>query len=67
MKHVGDGVLTEDEAEELWHKLIRKFLSERNYNIWAVFAKEDSRYIGHARIFAQDLTIKEDWEVRLYF
>ncbi len=64
MKHVGDGVLTFEQAEALWLKLFEK-LYPQNYKIWAVFAKEDSRYVGHAGIYPRP-TRKEDWEF-VYF
>ena len=64
MKHVGDGVMTEAQAEAFWKKLFEK-LYPQNFNIWAVFAKEDSHYIGHAGIYPRP-TRKEDWEF-VYF
>jgi [ribosomal protein S5]-alanine N-acetyltransferase len=64
MKHVGDGVMNEPEAEEWWQKLFHKFYPQE-LNIWAVFTKEDSEYIGHAGIYPRP-TKKEDWEF-VYF
>jgi RimJ/RimL family protein N-acetyltransferase len=64
MNHVGDGVLTEAQAEEWWEKLFKKFYPQ-NLNIWAVFAKQDLRYIGHAGIYPRP-TRKADWEF-VYF
>ena len=64
MKYVGDGVLTGEQAEAFWEKLFDK-LYPQNFNIWAVFAKEDAGYIGHAGIYPR-LTRKEDWEF-VYF
>jgi len=64
MKHVGDGVLTVEQAEAFWQKLFEK-LYPQGFNIWAVFAREDSRYVGHAGIY-QRPTRKEDWEF-VYF
>ncbi len=64
MKHVGDGVLTREQAEAFWQKLFEK-LYPQNYKIWAVFAKENSRYVGHAGIYPRP-TRKEDWEF-VYF
>jgi len=52
MKHVGDGVLTEAQAEAFWQKLFT-ILYPRGFDIWAVFAKEDSRYVGHAGIYSR--------------
>ncbi|MBA3784931.1 MAG: GNAT family N-acetyltransferase [Acidobacteria bacterium] len=64
MEHVGDGVLTREQAEAFWLKLFEK-LYPQNYKIWAIFAKEDSRYVGHAGVYPR-LRRKEDWEF-VYF
>ncbi len=64
MKYVGDGVLTPEQTEAFWQKLFKK-LYPQDFNIWAVFAKEDSRYLGHAGIY-QRPTKKDDWEF-VYF
>ncbi len=64
MKHVGDGMLTREQAKAFWLKLFEK-LYPQNYKIWAVFAKEDSRYVGHAGIYPRPMR-KEDWEF-VYF
>lgn len=64
MKYVGDGVLTEAQAEAWWQKLFET-LYPQGFNIWAVFTKEDSRYVGHAGIYSRQ-TKKEDWEF-VYF
>lgn len=64
MTYVGDGVLTRAQAEAFWQKLFDK-LYPQNFNIWAVFAKEDSSYIGHAGIYPR-ANRKEDWEF-VYF
>lgn len=64
MRYVGDGVMTEAEAEEWWQKLFEKFYPN-GLNIWAVFAKEDSGYIGHAGIYQRPAK-EEEWEF-VYF
>lgn len=64
MTYVGDGVLTREQAEAFWQKLFEK-LYPQNFNIWAVFVKEDSSYIGHAGIYPRPAR-KEDWEF-VYF
>lgn len=64
MKHVGDGVMTEEQAEEWWAKLFNKFYP-LGLNIWAVFTKENSEYVGHAGIYPRPEK-KEDWEF-VYF
>ncbi len=64
MKCVGDGVMTAEQAEAFWRKLFEK-LYPRNFNIWAIFTRADSRYVGHAGIYPRP-TKKEDWEF-VYF
>ncbi len=62
MKYVGNGVLSQEKAIELWNKLIEEFYPQGVNTIWSVFAKADSRYIGHAAIRPRT-TKKEDWEI----
>jgi len=62
MKHVDTGVFSQEKAEELWVKLIENFYPQGIRTIWAVFAREASRYIGHAAIRPRP-TKKEDWEI----
>jgi RimJ/RimL family protein N-acetyltransferase len=64
MKFVGDGVMTEAQAEEWWQKLFNKFYPN-GVNIWAVFRKDALEYVGHAGIYPRP-TKKEDWEF-VYF
>lgn len=62
MKHVDRGVFNREKAEALWVKLIENSYPQGIRTIWAVFAREDSRYIGHAAIRPRP-TKKEDWEI----
>jgi [ribosomal protein S5]-alanine N-acetyltransferase len=64
MKHVGDGVMTTEQAEAFWRKLLEK-LYPQGFNIWAVFALEDSLYVGHAGIYPRP-SKKEDWELAYF-
>ncbi len=64
MKYVGDGVLTAAQAEAFWQKLFEK-LYPRNFSIWAIFTRADSRYVGHTGIYPRPAK-KEDWEF-VYF
>lgn len=64
MKYVGDGVMTNEQAEAFWRKLFKKLYTQE-FNIWAVFTKNSSRYVGHAGIYPRP-TRKEDWEL-VYF
>lgn len=62
MKHVDLGVFTNEKAENLWKKLIEDFYPKGKNTIYAVFAKSDLRYIGHAAIRPRPSKI-EDWEI----
>lgn len=64
MKYVDKGVLTIEQAEAFWIKLLEK-LYPLKFNIWAVFTNEDSRYVGHAGIYPRPEK-NEDWEF-VYF
>lgn len=64
MKYVGEGVLTRVEAEAFWKKLFET-LYPQNFNIWAIFAKKDAGYVGHAGIYPRP-TRQQDWEF-VYF
>jgi [ribosomal protein S5]-alanine N-acetyltransferase len=62
MKHVDTGVMTIEKAEALWKKLIEDFYPKGKDTIYAVFAKTDGRYIGHASIRPRPEKT-EDWEI----
>jgi RimJ/RimL family protein N-acetyltransferase len=64
MKYVGNGVMTGEQAEAFWRKLFET-LYPQNFNIWAVFTRADSRYVGHAGIYPRPAK-KQDWEF-VYF
>lgn len=64
MKHVDRGVLTREQAENFWKKLFAELYPQK-YKIWAVFVKENSRYVGHCGIY-QRPTKQNDWEF-VYF
>jgi ribosomal-protein-alanine N-acetyltransferase len=62
MKHVDSGVFSQEKAEKLWVKLIENSYPQGIRTIWAVFARDNLRYIGHAAIRPRP-TKKEDWEI----
>jgi [ribosomal protein S5]-alanine N-acetyltransferase len=62
MKFVGNGVLTKSEADKMWHKLFDEFYAKNLNTIYAVFAKEDLRFIGQCWIRPRP-SIKSDWEI----
>lgn len=64
MKHVGDGVLSAEQAEAFWRKLFVQLYPQK-FNIWAVFTNENSQYVGHTGIYPRP-TRKEEWEF-VYF
>lgn len=62
MKHVDTGVFSREKAENLWLKLIEEFYPNGKDTIYAVFSKDDNRYVGHASIRPRP-TKPEDWEI----
>ena len=62
MKHVDTGVFSTEKAEALWQKLIEEFYPKNINTIYAVFAKDDERYVGHASIRPRPEKT-EDWEI----
>jgi len=62
MKHVDKGVLARKQAENLWQKLFDEFYSKGLTGLWAVFAKDNRRFVGHAT-FRPRPEIKDDWEI----
>ena len=65
MRHVDKGPLNTDQAETLWRKLMREFYSAGVDTIWAVFAKDDGRYIGNASLRPRPER-QQDWEIGYY-
>ena len=51
-----------EQSEKLWQKLIEDSYPKNINTIWAVFAKEDNRYIGSASIRPRPKKT-EDWEI----
>ena len=62
MKYVDRGVLSDEQAEILWQKLTEDFYPQGINTLWAIFAKEDSRYVGHAAIRPRP-EVPEEWEI----
>lgn len=65
MKHVGSGVMSQTEAEKLWRKLVDEFYPNGKNTIWAVFARDDSRYVGHAALRPRP-TKPAEWEISYF-
>lgn len=62
MKYVDTGVISIAEAEKLWVKLTEDFYPKGVDTIFAVFSKNDGKYIGNAAIRPRP-SKKEDWEI----
>lgn len=65
MKYVDKGVLNARQAEALWSKLMNEWYPKGVDTIWAVFAKDDGRYVGNASIRPRPEKQK-DWEIGYY-
>lgn len=65
MKYVDKGVMSAAQAEALWRKLMTQFYPSGVATIWAVFAKDDGRYVGNASIRPRPEK-REDWEIGYY-
>ena len=50
MRFVDKGPLNIEQAELLWRKLMLEFYPSGVDTIWAVFSKDDGRYVGNARL-----------------
>ena len=65
MRFVDKGALSSDQAESLWRKLMEEFYPAGIDTIWAVFAKDDGRYVGNASLRPRPERQK-DWEIGYY-
>ena len=65
MRFVNNGPLSSDQADALWHKLMDEFYPDGVDTIWAVFAKDDDRYVGNASLRPRPERQK-DWEIGYY-
>lgn len=61
MKFVSYGVLTEEKANENFKGLFTNVYEKSSFDVWAVFTRDDSSYIGHAEI--KPLKGTSDWEI----
>ncbi len=65
MRFVDKGPLDRDQADVLWQKLMQEFYPSGIDTIWAVFAKDDMRYVGNASLRPRPEKQK-DWEIGYY-
>jgi len=65
MRYVDKGPLSPDQADVLWQRLMEDFYPNGIDTIWAVFAKDDGRYVGNASLRPRPERQK-DWEIGYY-
>lgn len=65
MEYVDKGVMSPEAADALWRKMMDEMYPKGVDTIWAVFAREDRRYIGNASIRPMPEK-KENWEIGYY-
>lgn len=65
MRYVDKGPLSTAQAERLWRKLMEEFYPQGVDTIWAVFAKDDGRYVGNASLRPRPER-QSDWEIGYY-
>lgn len=65
MRYVDKGALAPTQADQLWQKLIDEFYPSGIDTIWAVFAKDDGRYVGNASLRPRPER-QQDWEIGYY-
>ena len=65
MRYVEKGPLTAEQAEVLWTRLIDDFYPKGVDTIWAVFAKDNGRFVGNASLRPRPERQK-DWEIGYY-
>ncbi|MEO8041193.1 MAG: GNAT family N-acetyltransferase [Acidobacteriota bacterium] len=65
MRFVDKGPLNLQQAEMLWQKLMLEFYPDGVETIWAVFSKDDRRYVGNASLRPRPER-QTDWEIGYY-
>ena len=65
MRFVEKGALNLYQADALWQKLLCEFYPDGVDTIWAVFAKDDGRYVGNASLRPRPER-QQDWEIGYY-
>jgi len=65
MQYVDNGPLSSEQADVLWHRLMDDFYPNGIDTIWAVFAKDDGRYVGNASLRPRPER-QQDWEIGYY-
>jgi ribosomal-protein-alanine N-acetyltransferase len=65
MRYVDRGVLSTEQAEALWKKLMNDLYPKGVDTIWAVFAKDDGRFVGNASLRPRPEN-RAEWEIGYY-
>jgi RimJ/RimL family protein N-acetyltransferase len=65
MRYVDRGVLTPEQAQALWKKLMNDLYPKGVDTIWAVFAKDDGRFVGNASLRPRPEE-QSEWEIGYY-
>jgi len=65
MRYVDKGPLSPKQAAFLWQQLTQEFYPAGIDTVWAVFAKDDGRYVGNASLRPRPERL-QDWEIGYY-
>jgi ribosomal-protein-alanine N-acetyltransferase len=65
MRYVDKGVMSPEAAGALWRKMMDEMYPRGVDTIWAVFVRDDGRYVGNASIRPMPEK-KENWEIGYY-
>jgi RimJ/RimL family protein N-acetyltransferase len=65
MLYVDKGVMSPESAGALWRKLTDEWYPRGVDTIWAVFARDDGRYVGNASIRPM-VEKQQNWEIGYY-
>ena len=65
MRYVDKGVMSPEAAGALWRKMMDEMYPQGVDTIWAVFARDDGRYIGNASIRPMPEK-QQNWEIGYY-
>lgn len=62
IEHVSNGFMTKEEAEELFDQIFANVYETSAFDVWGVFSRENSCYVGHAEIKPRGKGTP-DWEI----
>lgn len=61
MKNVGEGVESQEKANEMFNRIFSNVYEKSAFDIWAVFTRDNSEYVAHTEIKPRKGT--NDWEI----